>query len=301
MQPPRVGVVGTGPWARNTHLPAAARSLHVDLVGVLGRTGTEQVASEFDIRGYQDLDAFLEDIDIAVMAVPPATQVSLAVRAAERGVHLLLEKPLAVDVAHARAVEAAVERSGVVGAVFFTHLFVPSRETWLADRAREGRWTGLTIQSFGGLLADGTDPYAASTWRRSSGGLWDLGPHAVAQACRLFGAVVAVTARRGSGDLMSARLTHRDGGSTDMMTALDRPGEIGGFALRGPDGVSVPPPIGDWGAVARDAAESALGMIVQRMRDRAPMAADVALGRHVVDVLAGVELAASSGSMVRLG
>lgn len=297
---PRVGVVGTGTWALKTHLPAAARSREIDLVAVLGRTGADQVAADFGIRGYHDVDAFLQDVDIAVMAVPPAAQVGLAVRAAEAGVHLLLEKPLAADVEGARAVELAVDRAGVVGAVFFTHLFLRARTTWLAARAIEGSWTDLTVQSFGAMLVDDGDPYAASIWRRSAGGLWDLAPHAVAQACSLFGPVAVVTGRKGDGDLMSCQLTHRDGGLTEMVTALDRPGAAGAFELRGSSGITVPPPVGDWGNAAREAAGNAISVIVRRMQYPGPIVASVALGRHVVEVLAGAEWSASTGRAVRL-
>lgn len=42
------------------------------------------------------------------LAVPPDVQVGLALQAAERGIDLLLEKPLALDVAQARQLADAV-------------------------------------------------------------------------------------------------------------------------------------------------------------------------------------------------
>ena len=97
----RFGVLGTGFWARVVHAAALAAHPSAELVGVWGRdlAKAKAVGAEFDVPGYGDVDALLADVDAVAVALPPDVQAPLAVRAAEAGKHLLLEKPIALDVA----------------------------------------------------------------------------------------------------------------------------------------------------------------------------------------------------------
>ena len=71
-------------------------------------------------------------------AVPPDVQAEIATRAAARGRHLLLEKPIATSVADALQLERAVADAGVASVVFFTRRFVPDTVAWLARAAEVG-------------------------------------------------------------------------------------------------------------------------------------------------------------------
>src|SRR4051812_50068258 len=99
----RFAVLGTGHWARAVHAAALAGHPSAQLVGVWGRdpAKAKAVGAEFDVAGYAHLDALLGDVDAVAIALPPDVQAPLAVRAAEAGKHLLLEKPIALDVAAA--------------------------------------------------------------------------------------------------------------------------------------------------------------------------------------------------------
>ena len=123
----RMGVVGTGFWAESVHAAGAAAHPGVDLVGVWGRDPSKAaaVAEPHGARAYDDVDALLADVDLVTFAVPPQVQADLALRAAEAGKHLLLEKPVTTDLAAADRLVAAVEHSGVSTVVFFTYRFVP--------------------------------------------------------------------------------------------------------------------------------------------------------------------------------
>ena len=63
------------------------------------------------------IDDVIGHIDAAVLAVPTRYHVELAVRLAEAGVHVLVEKPLAEDVTAAQQIVEACPASGVVLAV----------------------------------------------------------------------------------------------------------------------------------------------------------------------------------------
>src|SRR5258705_258539 len=99
----RFGLVGPGYWARETHAAALAAHPDVELVGVWGRSAAkaEELARTHAARAYRDPDQLFDAVDAVAFAVPPAVQAELAVRAAEHGCHLLLDKPVALTSAAA--------------------------------------------------------------------------------------------------------------------------------------------------------------------------------------------------------
>src|SRR3954471_12939570 len=117
----RFGVVGTGFWAREIHATSLAEHPDAELVGVWGRdlTKAKALGAQFDVQGYDDLDALLAQVDAVSFSLPPDVQVPLAIRAAEAGKHLLLEKPIALTVEDADRLVAAVRAHRGGSLVFF--------------------------------------------------------------------------------------------------------------------------------------------------------------------------------------
>jgi UDP-N-acetyl-2-amino-2-deoxyglucuronate dehydrogenase len=76
-------------------------------------------------------------IDALLILTPPRTHTALAVAAANAGKHVLLEKPVAVDVAEATALVDAVERSGRTLGIVFQHRFRPGAQA-LRELLRAG-------------------------------------------------------------------------------------------------------------------------------------------------------------------
>src|SRR5919202_6147199 len=105
----RFGVLGTGFWAREIHASSIAENPDAELVGVWGRdlAKAKALGAQFDVQGYDDLDALLAQVDAVSFSLPPGVQVPLAIRAAEAGKHLLLEKPIALSVEDADRLGAA--------------------------------------------------------------------------------------------------------------------------------------------------------------------------------------------------
>jgi predicted dehydrogenase len=210
----RFGVLGTGFWARAVHAATIAAHPSAELVGVWGRdlAKAKAVGAEFDVTGYDDLDALLAQVDAVALAVPPDVQVGLAERAAAAGKHLLLEKPIALDVAGADRVVEAVRAAGVASVVFFTFRFQPATSTWLEQAARttlaggHGSWLGSRENS----------PFDASPWRDQHGALWDIGPHALSLFLPTLGPVVSVQAGAGLRDTVHLVLHHESGGASTV-------------------------------------------------------------------------------------
>src|SRR5688500_1150565 len=100
----RFGVLGTGVFADLCHAPGLAAHPGVELVGIWGRdAGTASaLADRHGAVAERDLDLLLDHVEAVAIAVVPAAQCELAVRAAAAGCHLLLEKPLTTSVEDAQ-------------------------------------------------------------------------------------------------------------------------------------------------------------------------------------------------------
>ena len=131
----RFGLVGTGYWAQVAHARALASAPGIDFAAVWGRNteAAAALAAQHGIAAHVDFDAFLADVDAVAFSVPPDVQSELAVRAAEAGKHLLLEKPVALTEAAAEALAKAVQGAGVASGVFFTCRFQPDISAWLEE------------------------------------------------------------------------------------------------------------------------------------------------------------------------
>jgi predicted dehydrogenase len=284
----RFGLVGTGHWARIAHAPALASTPGVSLAAVWGRNAgaTRSLAAEHDAVAFSDVGAFLDAVDAVAFAVPPDIQAPLAVRAAEAGKHLLLEKPVALSVSDADKLAAAVSAAGVASVVFFTRQFNTEIRAWLADeraRGAGGGWSGGVAVWLGDALQP-DNPFN-TPWRRDKGGLWDLGPHVVGMLWACLGPVTSVTAVSGGTDVTHLVLWHSGGASSTATMTLSAPPAAAGTNLFvwGEAGRSVMPATPDDPV---DALRIAVLELVASAESGRPHPLDVGFGRDVVKVLA---------------
>ena len=193
-EPVRVGLVGAGPWARMFHAPMLARSPHTELVGVWARRADAAgaLAAEHGVTAFADYGSLLAACEAVAFAVAPDAQVQLAVSAAAEGRHLLLEKPLALDMDAAVALTEAVASSGVVSQMVLTQRYTPAVRAFLAGAAGISA-TGARCASVSGAVLDGS-PFA-TPWRLRHGALLDIGPHVLDLLDAAVGPIVDVTAR----------------------------------------------------------------------------------------------------------
>ena len=226
----RVGLVGAGPWATMFHAPMLAGASGLELSAVWARRPEAAVAlaDRFGTEAVGSFDELLARCDAVAFAVPPDIQAALAVRAADAGRHLLLEKPVATTLADAERVAAAVDRAGVRSQVVLTIRYRPEVRSFLRGVAPE---TVTYVR--GSYLGNGAlagSPFA-TPWRQSPGaGLLDVGPHT-------FDLLDAV-----AGPVTEVRAAVRDGVTT-ATTGL-RHGAVGQVALsittpNGPGGVDL--------------------------------------------------------------
>lgn len=248
----RFGLAGTGYWARVAHARALASAPGIEFAAVWGRNteAAAALAAQHGITAHTDFDAFLGDVDGVAFSVPPDVQSELAVRAAQAGRHLLLEKPVALTEAAAEVLATAVRVAGVASVVFFTCRFQPDAGAWLEDLATAGGWQGASALWLGSAHSEAS-PFN-TPWRQQKGGLWDLGPHTVSLLWDILGPVEAVTADVGRGDLTHLVLHHRGGATSTVTVTLGAPERADGFDLQvwGERGRSAMPPLADDPVVA---------------------------------------------------
>ena len=282
----RFGLVGTGPWATMAHGPGLAAARDVDLVGVWGRSlaKAEGLATSLGVTAYDDYDALLTDVDAVAFAVPPDVQAELALVAARAGKHLLLDKPVAMNVEDARALRDAASAAGVASVVFFTDRFIDGSRAWFDEvRATEG-WRGGWLRWFSSLQEAG-NPFGASPWRQESGALWDTGPHALSTLGAALGPIGSVTAVGGNGDLVTLVLHHDSGATSTVSLTQFAPPAAAGFeaAVWGEAGQVLMPPRPE-GAPSGPLATAAEELVASAAAGT-PHEVDVAFGTHVVELL----------------
>lgn len=303
---PRFGLIGTGIWVREVQAPAAAASKIVKLTSIFGRnqTAAAEIAAENGATAEADLDRFLDSVDIVGIALPPSAQPEFAMAAIAAGKHLLLEKPVAVEVEAANRIADGLDEKGLKSLVFFTSLINPRNVAWLADVHAVGGWTGGRADSFSNVLVDPANPFHTTAhWRSGTGALWDTVPHAVAMLTRIFGPVVEVYAAAGMGDLKAATLTHRDGALTTINLAMDMPAAVAGeTVIYGPAGKSaLPAAVLDWKTNAQQVYGEALRSLVASINGEATSHPDARFGANVTTVIAAIECSIASHHPVTLG
>lgn len=115
MPPLRIGVIGVG--SLGFHHARIARDLPgTEFIGVHdidpGRLG--EVAAELEVEAHTELEALLDRADAVIIAVPTESHEAVAVATLRRGIHTLIEKPIAPSMDAADAILAANTEGAVL-------------------------------------------------------------------------------------------------------------------------------------------------------------------------------------------
>jgi predicted dehydrogenase len=113
----RLGIVGMN-YGRNVHLPAFRADPRCEVVALAGSDATRAAELAHAARvpkGYGDWRSLVEDpnVDAVAIATLPSLQSTIAIRALELGKPVFAEKPMAGDLAQARAMLRQAEKSGL--------------------------------------------------------------------------------------------------------------------------------------------------------------------------------------------
>lgn len=175
---PRVAVMGCGYWGAN-HVRTLKGLGALHAVSDANPARAAGFAADHDCLAIAP-DALLShpDVDGVVLALPPQFHAELAVRAAENGKDVLVEKPIALTVPDAeRAVEAAArnKRIFMTGHVLRFH---PAFETLqgLVARGELGQLRYIHSHRLG-----------LGKFHTENDALWDLAPHDLSMILALTG------------------------------------------------------------------------------------------------------------------
>ncbi len=103
----RIGVVGAGWWSTYAHIPALQAHPEAELIAIadVDAVKLDKAASYYNIPfAYTDFREMLakEDLDGVIVAVWHAAHYEVAMACMERGLHMVLEKPMVLQAKHAK-------------------------------------------------------------------------------------------------------------------------------------------------------------------------------------------------------
>jgi predicted dehydrogenase len=118
MKPVKLGIIGCGPISQYAHLPAATKSKRVDLLAICDQADDllQVMSARYQIpQTFTDHTEFLKraDVEAAVLAVPDAFHIPLALECLQAGKHVLVEKPLAPCSKDAEVLEEFIRATGL--------------------------------------------------------------------------------------------------------------------------------------------------------------------------------------------
>jgi predicted dehydrogenase len=250
-----VGLIGCGKVGQ-IHAAALSGIAETELTAVCD-VDAERVrafADRHGARGYTDVDAMVREgkVEAVIIGTPHPLHAAPAIRAAEAGVHVLVEKPLAATLADCDAMLAAANRAGVLlGAISQRRFYEPVRRIKEAlDAGKIGRPAlgVFTMYSWREPAYYQSDPWRGK-WDTEGGGvlvnqsphqldllLWFMGP--IAEASGYWANVNHPTVE--VDDTAVAVLRFRNGGLGAIVTSVSqKPGIATKVHVHGTNGASV--------------------------------------------------------------
>lgn len=176
----KIAFAGTG-YINKIHAQAA-KNLGLDLVAVANhkQASIMEFAKRFNItRQYETVEAMLTDgeVDALVVGTPNYLHASQTIAALDTGVHVMVEKPMAMNATEAEQMCEAAEKSGALLMVAHCWRFDPD-VLWLKEQSKK---LGKIIRTKGIGVHAHWGPSGWFTQRQFAGGgaLADMGIHAL--------------------------------------------------------------------------------------------------------------------------
>lgn len=187
----KFAIAGAG-YIANIHAQAVKALKDAELVAVVEKFADKaaEFARKFDIRRrYENIDNLPKDeaVDALVICTPNFLHAPQAVAALERGIHVLVEKPMAMNASEAEKILSASRRSGAV--LMVAHCWRFDRDVlWLKEQLQSGV-IGRIIRTKGYGVHSLWGPGGWFTQKQFAGGgaLADMGIHALDTARFLLG------------------------------------------------------------------------------------------------------------------
>ncbi len=183
-----LAVAGLGSFTQRVLLPGLLACDQVDVVAAFTRSQERaaEMGSQYPALAlYTDYTRMLDAAapDIVLVGTPNASHVPMTLAAAQRGCHVICEKPLAPTLQGAEQMVAAAERAAIRTAVNFTFRSIGAARyaKHLLDEGRIGRITHIALLYLQDIRHG---PDRPKVWRMDAetagaGALGDVGSHAI--------------------------------------------------------------------------------------------------------------------------
>ena len=179
----RVAVIGAGAIARRVHLPILGIIPDIQVVGIADtdRNTVKRAANEFCIpRFCESIQELLEDdsIEMIDICTPTSTHTQIIEFAANKGKHILVEKPLAITLSDCIKIQKIINDVGVKLCVVQNWRYYPA-VTAVKERIANG-FIGKTVTIHGLGLTTFPSNWTSGTWLyHKSGVIYDFAPHLI--------------------------------------------------------------------------------------------------------------------------
>ncbi|MFA5097286.1 MAG: Gfo/Idh/MocA family oxidoreductase [Candidatus Margulisiibacteriota bacterium] len=123
----RTAVIGTG-FMGSLHCRAYSMDKDCVFTGVFDadKKSSADQASKYNIKAFDSVQELLENVDAVSVAAPTTLHYEIGKACIEKGVHLLMEKPIAATIDEAKELEKALDKSGLVFAIGYIEKFNPA-------------------------------------------------------------------------------------------------------------------------------------------------------------------------------
>lgn len=184
----RIAFAGTG-YINKVHAQAA-QNIGLELVAIVNHKAESMVefSKRFGIaRQYETVDAMLKEggVDALVVSTPNYLHAPQTIAALNAGIHVMVEKPMALNAAEAQQMNAAADKSGALLMVAHCWRFDPD-VLWLKEQSSK---LGRIIRTKGYGVHTHWGPGGWFTQKQFAGGgaMADMGIHALDTARFLLG------------------------------------------------------------------------------------------------------------------
>jgi predicted dehydrogenase len=218
------------------HAPILAAHAETELAGVWARRpeAAERLAGKHGATAFTDYEEMLARCDAVAFCVPPNVQAEMGVVAAKAGKTLLLEKPIALDLAAAQRLVDAVDEAGVRTVLLLSLRYADPVNAFLAQAKTIGKPLGGRVAWVSGALKQGS-PFA-TPWRLQRGPLPDLGPHALDLIDAALGPIVGVKAAGDRLGWVSLVCEHDNGATSTVDLCATAAGAVTSIEVFGESG-----------------------------------------------------------------
>jgi len=142
----KVGFLGCGGIA-HAHMERLARMEDVEIVAFCDvvKERAEESAKKYGGRAYTDHHEMLdkEKLDALYVALPPVAHTDGEIIAAERKIHIFVEKPIALTLEKAKEINEAIKKAGVISSVGYHFRYMDTVEE--AKKLVEGKTIGMIL------------------------------------------------------------------------------------------------------------------------------------------------------------